>query len=315
MYTEGEHPKPSEAIWRGREGLAGAGELTVMPGLRASAVNLETGIPKEGRVQVYEREVCALTSKFAELKRAIARRAEYGVAVALTGDCSSALVLAAAAAVSRNAHAITVVSHFKPGVDAERCRGIAQRLGAAFHEIAHDEFSDPGIAACGGRERCLGCKRAQVAALRQCADRFGLKLLLFGVDDSDREQFRAQDLALLEAGAECPLCDCGISRPEAAALCRELGLNPLQAKPSCLALGADPGIPVTPEALRDIADAEAALESLGYREPRVFLLHGTARIALDGHDIARAALGRREIAAALEDFQFSTISIDIGENT
>jgi uncharacterized protein len=68
---------------------------------------------------------------------------------------------------------------------------------------------------------------------------------------------------------------------------------------------------VTIGTLRSVADAEAALHRLGFRQLRVRHYGDLARIELDGADLADAVNRRAEIVAAVRAAGYTYVTVDL----
>ena len=110
-----------------------------------------------------------------------------------------------------------------------------------------------------------------------------------------------------------PLRECGISKAQVRALSKEAGLFTWD-KPAyaCLATRLPTGETITPEVLQKVEAAEDALFSLGYKDLRVRVFHGGARLQLPGEQLERAAKERKVILQALSPW-FDTVLLDLKE--
>ena len=125
-------------------------------------------------------------------------------------------------------------------------------------------------AAANGPQRCYFCKRALFSGLWKAARRDGYTVLLDGTNASD------------DAG----------DRPGMRAL-RELEVPPIRARD-----------------LERVERAEAALAALGFRDFRVRLFHGAARIQVTAAQLPLALERREDLTAALRA-DFSDILLDL----
>ena len=82
----------------------------------------------------------------------------------------------------------------------------------------------------------------------------------------DNQDFRPGQRAAREHGVIAPLADAGMTKQDVRALAQAAGLR-LWDKPAsaCLSSRVEYGRRVTPEVLRNIEDAEAAMKRLGFR--------------------------------------------------
>jgi uncharacterized protein len=110
----------------------------------------------------------------------------------------------------------------------------------------------------------------------------------YGLIADDLTDYRPGRRAADEARARSPLAEAGLTKDDVRALSREWGL-PTWDRPAspCLSSRVPYGTAVTPEVLRQVEAAEAAVRRLGFRELRVRHLGRSARV-----EIARAELPR-----------------------
>jgi uncharacterized protein len=111
-----------------------------------------------------------------------------------------------------------------------------------------------------------------------------------------------------------PLADLGLTKADVRALARELGLS-VADKPAapCLASRIPHHEPVTPEKLRQIDRAEAALRALGLTDLRVRHHGDVARVELLAEDLPRAVAEplRTQLVAAVRSAGFRFVTVDL----
>ncbi|WP_336922572.1 ATP-dependent sacrificial sulfur transferase LarE [Aquipuribacter sp. SD81] len=238
-----------------------------------------------------------------ELERALLAvlRPAGSVLVAFSGGADSALVVAAAArALGPDAvAAATAVSDAVPEREVDGARRLAEGLGVAWHRPRTDELAREGYRRNDG-DRCYFCKTELMHVLGPLARRLGLAHVATGTNADDlRAGFRPGVRAGAEAGALTPLADAGLSKAEVRALSAAWDL-PTWDKPAaaCLSSRLAYGTAVTPERLRRVGDAEAAVrDRLGarVRDVRVRDLGADrARLELDDACLRTLAEGDRD---------------------
>ena len=116
----------------------------------------------------------------------------------------------------------------------------------------------------------------------------------------------------MKRGVRFPLLEAGLGKAEIRLAARSLGL-PNWNKPSfaCLSSRVPHGTEITPEILRRIDRAEAALKGLGFRQVRVRHHGDVARIEVDGADIERLIAERERVVAAVRKAGYKFVSADL----
>ena len=109
-----------------------------------------------------------------------------------------------------------------------------------------------------------------------------------------------------------PLAEVELSKSEVRELSRQLGL-PTWDKPSlaCLSSRIPYGLPVTRQALNQIDQAEEVVRRLGIRQVRVRHHDALARIEVEPADIPTVLQHQSEIAAALRQLGYLSITVDL----
>lgn len=250
-----------------------------------------------------ERGTPASTGLDAKARALIERVAGLeSVVVAFSGGVDSAyLACVAARTLGARALAITGDSPSYP----EHQRALARRLASAFgllHEfITTDEMARPEYRA-NPENRCYYCKHELFARLTEIAAARGFRAVVDGSNADDRGDHRPGRQAAREFGVRSPLDEVGLTKAEIRALARRAGL-PTWDEPAsaCLSSRIPYYSEVTPEKLRRIERAEAALRDLGFRVCRV-----------RHHDtLARVEVGCDELARALEPEVRSAITREL----
>ena len=169
----------------------------------------------------------------------------------------------------------------------DTAREVAGRFGIPWLEIATEELADPRYAA-NPSNRCYFCKTELWGKLRAVAGEHGLRVVLDGSNADDVGDHRPGARAGSEHGVRSPLLEAGMTKQDIRDWSRELGL-PTWDQPAspCLASRLPYGLAVTPERLRQVERAEAALRALGFREFRVRHHDRVARLELGTAELAR----------------------------
>lgn len=177
-----------------------------------------------------------------------------------------------------------------PAVQWERARAVADQFGIPVVEVDTDELHDPRYAA-NPSNRCYFCKSELWSRVIPVARTQGMNVVLDGTNADDMHGHRPGARAAVEQGVRSPLHELGFSKDDIRLLSRHRGI-PTWSQPAspCLASRLPYGTSVTPERLRRIEEAEAALRSLG--------IVGDLRVR-DHGDMARVELGSEELIAWL----------------
>lgn len=209
------------------------------------------------------------------------------VVVAFSGGVDSSVVVAAAArALSpSNVYAVTAESPLYPRSELEWARKVAELLGVNHVIVDSNELEDESFAS-NPPLRCYFCKKELARKLKEVAARVGAKVIVDGTNSEDLSGHRPGYLAFREEGIHSPLAELGFTKSDTRQVAKLLDL-PNWDKPStaCLASRIPYGQRITPERLKRIEAAEAAVRTLtGARQVRV----------RDHGDIARIEVGREE---------------------
>ena len=235
-------------------------------------------------------------------------------AVAFSGGTDSAFLLWAAKEYGCDVRAYYVKTAFQPQFELEDARRLAAELNVPMTVVDADILSVPEAAA-NGPQRCYHCKRALFTGLWEAARRDGYGVLLDGTNASDDAGDRPGMRALRELEVRSPLRECGLTKADVRRLSKEAGLFTWD-KPAyaCLATRIPTGTPITREDLKRVERAECALETLGFRDFRVRLFHGAARLQVTGEQLPLALEKQAELRAALRS-DFSDVLLDLAPRT
>ena len=220
-------------------------------------------------------------------------------AVAFSGGTDSAFLLWAAKECGCEVRAYYGKTAFQPQFELEDARRLASELAVPMTVVEADILSVPEAAA-NGPQRCYHCKTALFSQLRQTAREDGYTVLLDGTNASDGAGDRPGMRALRELEVRSPLRECGLTKDEVRRLSREAGLFTWD-KPAyaCLATRIPTGAPITKEDLEKVERAEGALHALGFRDFRVRLFHGAARLQVTEEQLPLVLEQREAISSSL----------------
>lgn len=235
-------------------------------------------------------------------------------AVAFSGGTDSALVLWAAKQYGCDVRSYYVKTAFQPAFELEDAEKLTAQLGVPMMVVEKDILSVPEAAA-NGPGRCYYCKRALFTALWEAARRDGYAVLLDGTNASDDAGDRPGMQALRELEVRSPLRECGMTKAEVRQMSRESGLFTWD-KPAyaCLATRIPTGTAIHAADLERVERAEGALAALGFRDFRVRLLDGNARIQVTEKQLALALEQRQQVLDALKPL-FPMVLLDLETRT
>ena len=231
-------------------------------------------------------------------------------ALAFSGGTDSAYLLWAGRTWGADVRPYYISTPFQPAWERRDAQRLAQELGVPLTVVELDVLSCPQVAA-NPKNRCYHCKKALFSALRQRAQADGFSLLLDGTNASDDAGDRPGMRAISELSVRSPLRECGLTKDRVRALSREAGLFTWD-KPAyaCLATRIPTGEAITAEVLEQVERAEDALFALGYRDFRVRVFHGAARLQLREDQLQRAAGEAGKLRQALGPW-FQTVLLDL----
>lgn len=235
------------------------------------------------------------------------------VLVAYSGGTDSAfLAWAAHEALGGKMLAVIADSPSLARAELEAALKFAEEHGIPTQVLRTAEVEKPEYAR-NDSQRCFYCKDELFTVMEAAQARLGFEHLAYGMNADDRSQFRPGQRAAAMHDASAPLAAAGLTKAEVRALAHEAGLK-LWDKPAsaCLASRIEYGRRVTPENLRQVEVAEAALHRLGFSQVRVRHHGKLARIEIARPDLPRALNMDvlDGITAAVRDAGFVYVTLD-----
>jgi pyridinium-3,5-biscarboxylic acid mononucleotide sulfurtransferase len=238
-----------------------------------------------------------------------------GVAFSGGVDSSVLLALAARALGPDRVVAILGVSPSLAADERSAAHEVARHIGVAVVEVDTHE-GDRAAYRANGPDRCFHCKDelfTRIADEVVAAHRLDAVAYGENADDARRPD-RPGARAAVAHRVLRPLADAGLDKVAVRRIARALEL-PCADKPAapCLASRIPHFADVTPEKLRQIEQAEAALHRLGFTDLRVRHHGDIARIELPPEDLLRAVTD--PLRTAIRDavvaagFRFATVDL------
>ena len=235
------------------------------------------------------------------------------VLVAYSGGVDSTLLLRLALDELGTDRAVAVLasSPAYPDEEQEQARIVARQLGARLLEVETHEVELEAYRR-NLPDRCFHCKEELFDSLEPLRQKLGLAYLAYGATADDAGDHRPGHGSAVRRGVRFPLLEAGMGKGEIRAASRRLGL-PNWNKPSfaCLSSRIPVGTPVTPEVLRRIGTAEAALKALGFRQVRVRHHDDVARVEVDESEMERALALRGQVVAGVRGAGYTFVALDL----
>lgn len=237
--------------------------------------------------------------------------------VAFSGGVDSAVLLALATRALGPSRTLAILGVSASLATAERrlAHQVSASIGAPLVELETHETELAAYRA-NGPDRCFHCKDELFTRISdEVAEQYGLAAVAYGenADDAVRPD-RPGARAATNHRVLRPLADAGLRKTEVRQLARELGLA-VANKPAapCLASRIPHFEEVTPEKLRQIDIAEAAVRDLGFSDARVRHHGELARIELPVAELPRAMEPdvRTELLRQVRAAGFRFVSIDL----
>ena len=231
-------------------------------------------------------------------------------AVAFSSGVDSAYLLYAASQWCKRVKAYFVKTPFQPAFELEDALRLAKELSVPMEILPLDVLQEPCITQ-NGKRRCYYCKQKIFTAIQKAALDDGFSLIFDGSNADDSPADRPGMQALTELSIRSPLRECGLHKDEIRRLSREAGLF-THDKPAyaCLATRIPMGEEITREKLAQTEKAEQVLAQLGFRDFRVRLLNGCARIEICENQLPLLLQNRTELLRKLKE-DYSSVLLDL----
>lgn len=232
------------------------------------------------------------------------------IALGFSGGVDSSYLLYAATKYGAEVTGYMVQGAFQPAFERADAQRLAEEIGANIRMLSLDVLADPAITG-NPPNRCYHCKKQVFARIAEAATQDGYTELMDGTNASDEAADRPGMQALAELQVLSPLRLCGLTKDDVRAASREAGLFTWN-KPSyaCLATRVPTGEPITAEKLTQIEGGEEALKQLGFRDFRIRLFAGAARIQVKPEQLDKVLQEREAIQQALRPW-FETMVLDL----
>ncbi|MBQ4370663.1 MAG: ATP-dependent sacrificial sulfur transferase LarE [Oscillospiraceae bacterium] len=232
-------------------------------------------------------------------------------ALGLSGGVDSSYLLYAAKKYgAADVRPFFVKTQFQPEFELRDAQRVCEMLDTKLEIIQLDVLAFPEVVS-NPSDRCYYCKRRIFSAVAEAARREGCSLLIDGTNASDEVSDRPGMRALQELSVRSPLRECNLTKAEIRALAREAGLF-VWDKPAyaCLATRLPAGETITRDALEKVETAENALYDLGFRDLRVRVFGGAARVQLREEQMPAALEQREKILSGLKPL-FGAVMLDL----
>jgi len=233
--------------------------------------------------------------------------------LAYSGVVDSTLLLKAIQLSGVRALAVTAVSETMPENDLLFSKKMCGETGIKQRLIKTEELNVENFAK-NPTDRCFYCKDELFTKIRGIARDEGYRFVLDGSNLDDTADWRPGRKAALNHSVRSPLIEAGLDKKDIREISRRLNL-PSWDKPSspCLASRFPYGEQITAGSLKQVAEAEGFLRSLGFKEFRVRHHSDIARIELKEEDMAMALKPetRKAITEKLKSIGYKFIVLDI----
>jgi pyridinium-3,5-biscarboxylic acid mononucleotide sulfurtransferase len=234
--------------------------------------------------------------------------------VAFSGGVDSSLLLAVSHEIlGEKVIAVTASSIVHPSIELEDAKKFTHDRGIEHLIIQTNELNLTDFVN-NSPERCYFCKISLLQGFRKIALEKGISYVAHAANADDLKDHRPGLKAAEELGVIAPLIEAQLSKDEIRFLSREMGLATWD-KPSmaCLASRIPYGDPITEKKLRMVAECEAVLVALGFKQFRV-RHHGTvARIEVEISQLKKLfdLRIREEIIKKFREIGFNHVTVDL----
>lgn len=236
------------------------------------------------------------------------------MAVAFSGGVDSTFLLHAAhKALGDKVIAVTATSCSFPVRELNETRAFCAARGIRHFVVESEELDIEGFSH-NPKNRCYLCKHELFEKIGVLAQAQGITVIAEGSNQDDNGDYRPGLQAVAELGVKSPLRLYGLTKADIRALSKAFGL-PTWNKQSfaCLSSRFPYGDEISREKLSMVDKAEQLLIDLGFRQLRVRIHGGIARIELDPAEFP--AFMREEVRIkvyeAFKKFGFDYVALDI----
>jgi len=233
--------------------------------------------------------------------------------LAYSGGVDSTLLLKAMQLSGIRSLAVTAVSGTMPEQDFIASKKMAEKTGIEQKIIRTDELRIKNFMN-NPPDRCFFCKNELFGKIRKIAQKGNYSFVLDGSNLDDMDDWRPGRKAALKHGIRSPLIEAGLNKKEIRNLSKKLKL-PAWDKPSspCLASRFPYREKITVKALKQVAEAEKFLKSVGFAEFRVRHHGDIARLELKENDFKKLLSSgvKKAVTEKLKSLGYKFISLDL----
>ena len=233
--------------------------------------------------------------------------------LAYSGGVDSTLLLKAMQLSGIRSLAVTAVSGTMPEQDFIASKKMAKKTGIEQKIIRTDELRIKNFMN-NPPDRCFFCKNELFGKIRKIAQKGNYSFVLDGSNLDDMDDWRPGRKAALKHGIRSPLIEAGLNKKEIRNLSKKLKL-PAWDKPSspCLASRFPYREKITVKALKQVAEAEKFLKSVGFAEFRVRHHGDIARLELKENDFKKLLSSgvKKAVTEKLKSLGYKFISLDL----
>lgn len=232
------------------------------------------------------------------------------IAIGFSGGVDSSYLLYAAVLNGAEVTPYFVKTAFQPEFEYDDAAKVCGKLGINMKVINLDILAEQKVRE-NPSNRCYYCKGKIFGAIAEQARKDGIEVLIDGTNASDDVADRAGFAAITELKVLSPLRLCGLTKDRIRELSKEAGIHTWD-KPAyaCLATRIPSGTEITADMLKKIETAEDILMGMGFKDFRVRLINGAAKLELTAADMERLILQREAVLSKLGGM-FSEVMLNL----